>query len=33
MSHPLASRFDQIAPFHVMEILKMAKALEEQGRH
>ncbi len=33
MSHPLASRLDQIAPFHVMEILKMAKALEQQGRH
>lgn len=33
MSHPLASRLDQIAPFHVMEILKMAKALEQQGRN
>jgi len=33
--HPfeLASRLDQIAPFHVMELAKMATALEHQGRH
>lgn len=33
--HPfsLASRLDQIAPFHVMELAKMAAALEHQGRH
>jgi aspartate/methionine/tyrosine aminotransferase len=33
--HPfqLASRLDQIAPFHVMELAKMATALENAGRH
>jgi len=33
--HPfeLASRLDQIAPFHVMELAKMAADLERQGRH
>ncbi|MFC3108216.1 pyridoxal phosphate-dependent aminotransferase [Undibacterium arcticum] len=30
---PLASRLANIAPFHVMEIAKMAAALERQGRH
>jgi aspartate/methionine/tyrosine aminotransferase len=29
----LASRLDQIAPFHVMELAKMATALENTGRH
>ena len=29
----LASRLDHIAPFHVMELAKMAAALEQQGRH
>ena len=29
----LASRLDNIAPFHVMELAKMAAALERQGRH
>src|SRR5471030_2156815 len=29
----LASRLDHIAPFHVMELMKMAAALEQQGRH
>lgn len=29
----LAARLDQIAPFHVMELAKMATALERQGRH
>lgn len=29
----LASRLDNIAPFHVMELGKMAAALESQGRH
>lgn len=29
----LASRLDNIAPFHVMELAKMAAALEHQGRH
>ena len=29
----LASRLANIAPFHVMEIAKMAAALEQQGRH
>src|SRR5579872_6883500 len=29
----LASRLDNIAPFHVMELVKMANALEHQGRH
>lgn len=28
----LASRLQQIEPFHVMELIKMAAALEEQGR-
>ncbi|MGS0741966.1 pyridoxal phosphate-dependent aminotransferase [Glaciimonas sp. GG7] len=32
LSH-LASRLDNIAPFHVMELAKMAAALEQQGRH
>jgi aspartate/methionine/tyrosine aminotransferase len=32
--HPhLASRLDNIAPFHVMELMKMAAELEAQGRH
>jgi aspartate/methionine/tyrosine aminotransferase len=29
----LASRLDHIEPFHVMELVKMAHALEQQGRH
>jgi aspartate/methionine/tyrosine aminotransferase len=29
----LASRLDRIAPFHVMELAKMAAELERQGRH
>jgi aspartate/methionine/tyrosine aminotransferase len=29
----LASRVDEIAPFHVMELAKMAADLERQGRH
>lgn len=29
----LASRLDNIAPFHVMELAKMAAELEKQGRH
>jgi aspartate/methionine/tyrosine aminotransferase len=29
----LASRLDNIAPFHVMELAKMAAALEKQGRN
>lgn len=29
----LASRLDEIAPFHVMELVKMAAELERQGRH
>jgi len=29
----LASRLDQIAPFHAMELAKMAADLERQGRH
>lgn len=29
----LASRLDNIAPFHVMELAKMAAELERQGRH
>jgi len=33
MHNNLASRLDNIAPFHVMELMKMATALEEQGRH
>jgi aspartate/methionine/tyrosine aminotransferase len=32
-SFQLASRLDQIAPFHVMELAKMATALENAGRH
>jgi len=32
LSH-LASRLDNIAPFHVMELAKMAANLEQQGRH
>lgn len=33
MYNNLASRLDHIAPFHVMELMKMASALEEQGHH
>ncbi|MBC3916388.1 pyridoxal phosphate-dependent aminotransferase [Undibacterium sp. CY18W] len=33
MHNHLASRLDNIAPFHVMELMKMAAALEAQGRH
>ncbi|MFZ6772174.1 pyridoxal phosphate-dependent aminotransferase [Undibacterium sp. SXout7W] len=33
MEHNLASRLDHIAPFHVMELMKMAANLESQGRH
>lgn len=33
MHNNLASRLDHIAPFHVMELMKMASALEDQGRH
>jgi aspartate/methionine/tyrosine aminotransferase len=33
MHNNLASRLDHIAPFHVMELMKMASTLEEQGRH
>jgi aspartate/methionine/tyrosine aminotransferase len=29
---PLAARVDEIAPFHVMELVKRAQALERQGR-
>ena len=29
----LASRLQNIAPFHVMELAKMAAELERQGRH
>jgi aspartate/methionine/tyrosine aminotransferase len=29
----LAARLDNIAPFHVMELAKMAAQLEQQGRH
>ena len=29
----LAARLDHIAPFHVMELVKKAAALEKQGRH
>jgi aspartate/methionine/tyrosine aminotransferase len=32
MNFPLASRLDQIAPFHVMELIKMAAELEQAGR-
>ncbi|HTD05130.1 pyridoxal phosphate-dependent aminotransferase [Undibacterium sp.] len=33
MENNLASRLQHIAPFHVMELMKMAAALEAQGRH
>lgn len=33
MEKNLASRLDNIAPFHVMELAKMAADLEAQGRH
>lgn len=33
MHNNLASRLNNIAPFHVMELMKMAAALEAQGRH
>ncbi|MFZ6753646.1 pyridoxal phosphate-dependent aminotransferase [Undibacterium sp. Dicai25W] len=33
MENNLASRLAHIAPFHVMELMKMAAALESQGRH
>src|SRR5438445_7708988 len=29
----LAARLENIAPFHVMELAKMAAALEKDGRH
>ena len=32
MNIPLATRLDDIEPFHVMELLKMAAALEQRGR-
>ena len=32
MNFPLASRLDQIAPFHVMELIKMAAELEQAGK-
>ena len=32
MNFPLASRLSQIAPFHVMELIKMAAELEQAGR-
>lgn len=32
MNFPLASRLEQIAPFHVMELIKMAAELEQAGR-
>jgi len=32
MNIPLAARLDDIEPFHVMELLKMAAALEQAGR-
>ena len=32
MNFPLASRLDQIAPFRVMELIKMAAELEQAGR-
>ena len=31
MNFPLAARLDEIEPFHVMELLKMAAALEQAG--
>lgn len=33
MHKNLAARLDNIAPFHVMELMKMAAELESQGRH
>ncbi|MFZ6719495.1 pyridoxal phosphate-dependent aminotransferase [Undibacterium sp. Ji49W] len=33
MHNHIASRLDNIAPFHVMELMKMAATLEAQGRH
>ncbi|MES2039985.1 MAG: pyridoxal phosphate-dependent aminotransferase [Pseudomonadota bacterium] len=33
MHKNLAARLDNIAPFHVMELMKMAAELEKQGRH
>ncbi|MEB0138323.1 MULTISPECIES: pyridoxal phosphate-dependent aminotransferase [unclassified Undibacterium] len=33
MTTPLAARLSDIAPFHVMELMKMAAALEAEGRH
>ncbi|MES2070741.1 MAG: pyridoxal phosphate-dependent aminotransferase [Pseudomonadota bacterium] len=33
MENNLASRLQHIAPFHVMELMKMAAGLEAQGRH
>ncbi|MFZ6862638.1 pyridoxal phosphate-dependent aminotransferase [Undibacterium sp. Ji67W] len=33
MENNLASRLAHIAPFHVMELMKMAAALESEGRH
>ncbi|MFZ6679940.1 pyridoxal phosphate-dependent aminotransferase [Undibacterium sp. Tian12W] len=33
MHQNLATRLDNIAPFHVMELMKMAAELEKQGRH
>ena len=33
MENKLASRLENIAPFHVMELAKMAAELEKQGRH
>jgi len=33
MHQHLAARLDNIAPFHVMELMKMAAELEKQGRH
>ncbi len=32
MQFPLAARLEEIAPFHVIELLKMAAALEQAGR-
>ncbi len=32
MNFPLATRLDDIEPFHVMELLKIAAALEQEGR-
>ena len=33
MENNLSSRLANIAPFHVMELVKMAAELEKQGRH